>query len=663
MASPRPGTAAGKTLAHKSPATATKTPASTHGHFQGLSASSQPSSTPLAAAAIHDELLNLNSPATALINSIAQNGLTPLGGGQDGLGISSHGQIDAARDGQVARTSAEERLYRVQQAIDNLKRKIVGRGITREGIERVARLHRFEALWDEDNLVIAGNMVEIEISFDSISKDRVRDLSLKLNYDDEQHVQRDGTTILKAQAGVVMQDGQQQMTDLVEFAHNIRYLAQLDPIEVKPNSFQLVGNLYESFQKIWKEEKKRMQWRTGLHHIRHGSLGVPNMDQSPDLGLTLGYWCKESFVQEDGDSATADTPPALAQKDGLWRAKVICEGGLPFLNGSKDWVSSEVLTEGQPGQNVLDASDSSYKPDWHDFTAGVDIKADGKDEAGVDTDKGQVSLPEPLHAHFACDLQPEIFLPLNAISRFNNEVSMIDADPQRTSTYHRALQQARDASLGKPEQAEVEKRWTRRLPVVDSNGRLTYTEHSYRLYPSTQDAELWCYPVTRIRFSHPRQLAEILPMLRQYAVVWSILRTLVDSPPKTEKPTTHPKINGEKRIFKRSNKTSQGTTANAVPDSSALDADILFDPLSDSPKARLEIFAPVSSHIADKAKDAMLHLTILVSPGGHIQVTTVEGVDNGDLSGLKTKLSKMLSSTEDVGIVLQWLVEKGRKKV
>lgn len=665
MASPRPGTAAGKTLAYKSPATATKTPASTHGHFPGLSASSQPSSTPLAAAAIHDELLNLNSPATALINSIAQNGLTPLGGGQDGLGISAQGQLGAVRDGQLARTPAEERLHRVQQAIDSLKSKVVGRGITRDGIERIGRLHGFEALWDEDNLVIAGNMVEIEITFESAPRDMVRDLSFKLNYDEDQHVQREGTAILKAQAGVTTQAGQQQANSLLDFANNIQYLAQLDPIDVKPNSFQLVENLYQTFQDIWKEEKERMQWRNGLHHLRKGSLGLPNRDRTPELGLTVGYWCKEHPSHEDATTADADLPPSLGQQPDLWKAKISCEAGLPFLNGSKDWVSPKILTDGQPGQNVLDASDSSYKPEWRDFSAGMGIKADAKDESAMDTDKAQTSLPQTLHVHFTCQLQPEVLLPLNAIGRFNAEVNMIDVDPQKALTYPRALQKARSSKFGRSDESEAEPRWSRRLPVVNDQGHLTYREQSYRLYSSSQDTELWCYPVSTLKFNHPRQLAETLPVLRQYVVVWSMLKVLVMTPSTTVASAQPLRVKGEKRIFKRSNKPSKDATDSTGTDSSTLNVDILLDVLTDAPKARIELFAPLSKGGSGgngaKPASSMLHLTILVAPGGLVQVTTVDGLGDADLTGLKTKLGKMLSASEDPGIVLQWLVDRATR--
>ena len=215
-ASPRPGTttAAQRSLAFKSPAG--KTPASAHSHAHNVSGSSNPSSTPVGQNAIRDELLNLDSPAAALINSIAS--------GQDGLGISTTPQAGLPREGQHASNPESERILRLQQVVNSLKTNMVGRGITREAVERVARVHGFEALWDEDNLTIAGNMVELEINFDSLLRDQVTDLILKLNTaDGESHVQQGATTVLKGDFGISAPSASGlPVENLSDFSHNVQ---------------------------------------------------------------------------------------------------------------------------------------------------------------------------------------------------------------------------------------------------------------------------------------------------------------------------------------------------------------------------------------------------------------------------------------------------------
>src|SRR5690242_10731771 len=73
ITSPRVAAPAGnnRPLSSKSPSM--RTPASGHGHHghsHNLSTSSYPSSTPMAAPAIVDDMLALNSPAAALIASL-----------------------------------------------------------------------------------------------------------------------------------------------------------------------------------------------------------------------------------------------------------------------------------------------------------------------------------------------------------------------------------------------------------------------------------------------------------------------------------------------------------------------------------------------------------------------------------------------------------------
>lgn len=636
LASPRPGTGslATKTLAHKSPATAMKTPASSHGHLHGLSVSSHPSSTPLATAAIHDELLNLNSPAAALINSIAQQTMTPLPSGHDGLNIGTQSSI-AGKD--VTRSPEAERRHRLQQAADILKSKIMGRGVTRDGIERAARLHGLEALWDDNNLVIAGNVVEIEITFDPLNKSNVQDLSLKFNYDDEQHVQAEGTAILKAQSGVGTSESSGG-GGLGGFASNIQYLAQLDRIDVKPNCFQLTSNLSQTFQDIWKEEKQRLKWRNDLHHLRHGAMGRPSLDQSPDLGLKLTYWARQS---DD-----AETPK------NTWKATMGCEAGPPTINRSKHWLKPRILTEDQPGQNVLDANDHTLRPDWQQAASGLAIKTDpAKDEGGMDVDTDQSDLPQPLEVHFICDLEPEILLPLTALSKVNGEINMVDLDAQRAITYHRVLQRDRNLALGRPAESEVEARWTRRLPCIGSSGALSYAHQSYKLYSTSQDTELWYYPVSRVRFNHPRQLAELLPLLRMHTVVWTLLHKLASNLPQSELLTD--RKDGDKgRVVKRSNTKSRAQTSS---NDESMNVDLVLDVVSNASKVKLEVVAPFHSGPLGKVRQTMLNLSLEVTLNGQIQVTAVSGVPESKMPGLLVKLGKMLTSTEDLGMVLHWL--------
>ena len=130
--SPRP---MGRPFTHKSPSI--KTPASLHGHSHNLSTPSHPSSTPLAATALGEDVLAYNSPAAALIASIASQGLTP--NGQDGLGISMK-EVSTKEDPRGRQRNMEEESLRNLQEVQRvLKTRLAGRAICREGVQKIAQ--------------------------------------------------------------------------------------------------------------------------------------------------------------------------------------------------------------------------------------------------------------------------------------------------------------------------------------------------------------------------------------------------------------------------------------------------------------------------------------------------------------------------------------------
>ena len=651
LASPRPGTGTsafgGKSLAqNRSPAAAMKTPASNHLH--GLSISSQPSSTPLGAAAIHDELLNLNSPAAALINSIAQNNLTPVPIGQDGLGVPPQSRL-STRDG--SRDPESERIHRLQQAINQLKSAIVGRGVTRDGIKRVAQLHGFEALVDEEEgiAVVAGQIVEIEIIFDTVVKDKVRDVSFKLNFDDEEHVQISGAEVLAAQIGA--ENGQQDTSrvNLSEFAKNIEYLAQLDRLTIKPNAFQLVNNLSACLHDVWKEEKKKMHWRDELHHLRKGAMGKPSMDRSPSMGLSVAYWQKDSHQQ-------LDNKQELSNQGQQWRADLSCESGPPNVMASKDWLKADILTEGRPGQNVLDAKDHIYHPDWRDTSAGLAIKTDQtKEDTAMDVDQKTADLPQPLNVHFTCDITPEVLVPVCVLTKLTSEVRMLEVDPRKAITYQQVLQRKRNAVLTpRPADSVIEDRWRRKLPCIGTDDQVTWQTQSYKIYSSSPDTELWCYPITSLKFNHPRQLADLLPILRMHIVVWSLLETVVTNTPHSADP---PKIIEKGKVFRRSNRPIADSNNSEL----VRNIDISLDFTSNTSRTTMEIMTSVRTVKAGKVKSTFLHVVVQIGLNGVVDATSIDGVPEkeNDLTVLMTRVAEMLTATEDVGIVMQWLITRG----
>jgi Mediator of RNA polymerase II transcription subunit 1 len=642
-----------KTLAYKSPAV--KTPASLPGHAQNPSMSSHPSSTPMATAAIRDELLNLDSPAAALINSIAS--------AQDGLGISTPLHGLPPTPAEPARSPEAERLHRLQQVVDTLATKMVGRGVSRDGVERIARVHGFEALWDEDILTIAGNIVELEIHFSPLSKDKVSDLVLKLNTaDGESHTQNKATAVLKGQ--VDFDEDNMAAEDLRNFSTNIKYLAQMDRISTTPNAFEVTGSLHKAFRSIWEEEKKRMKWRSDIHHLCTGSLGRPNMDENPRLGLVLDYW--KGRHEDEGNQVRESSTTSLL------KASISCETGSSSIPTSLEWLSSKILQEYQ-AENGPTTGESLQQPAWNESSTNVVVEALA-DAMAVDN-----GTPKSLNLHFICELDPPILLPLNTALRLNAEYRSLDIDQSQAVTCSQALQNARNLVLPSTAPNTIELRWTRSLPSRNDST----IEHSYALYSSAVGSELWLYPVSRLKFSHPRDLAGMIPILRQYAVLWSLLSNLVIGPKPSAPPQSPTSPPSKRRIMKKSNKKPESLleTIPGPSNSNVLNIDISLDIVSDPTTSKLEVFAPLRQTLPpsrttttaspgkkvshSSCRSSFIHFSILVKLNGLIEVSELSGVTSEkEAANLMGKVARMISVTEDIGLVLEWLVERenGDKK-
>jgi hypothetical protein len=652
MASPRPGTssAAHKSLAYKSPAV--KTPASAHGHAHNLSVSSQPSSTPLGPAAAHDGLMNLDSPAMALMNSIPPTGLTPLASAQNGLGITTQPQVIPTREPEPVRSPEADKLFRLQQVVDMLKTRMVGRGITRESVERIVRVHGFEALWDDDILTVAGTIVELEITFHSLSRDTVTDLCLKLNFaDGESHLQDAATAVLKPQVGIADPGTPSYPPENLDlFSTNVRYLAQMDRISTNPNAFEAVGGLYKTMHTIWEEEKKRTTWRDELQHLRKSTLGRPNMDRKPRLGVGIDYWRSRAGAKFTGpESDTVD-------EEDMWRYHVSCEDGPASIVSTLQWLSPQIL-EDKKADTVFDADDGPQKPLWSDQ------KAPPKAEADADLDTAMTSeSSELLNATFITEFIPEVLIPLNVALRLDGSGRSVAIDQNLAITCTRALQNARNAGVHGDNHRPLVSRWSRLLPLTDANPKT----HSYALYSAAHGAELWFYPLSRITFGHPKHLVDIVPIARQYAVLWNLLRSLVTEPAPAAEPSITESVPDKRRITKRSNvktkqqvELSQKVVASAEKGRTA-NIDISLDVVSDIDTCTLKLFAPLPSTAASKPRGRFVSYTILVKLNGILSVPEVSGLP-GDAESLKNKVCRMLTMTEDIGLVTEWLIEQASK--
>jgi len=677
MASPRPGTATttNRPFAHKSPAV--KTPASAHGHTHHVSVSSQPSSTPLTTTAIHDDLLNLTSPAAALMATLGPTGLTPLGTNADGLGISTSGHDQSGRGGLPAVNPEVERFQRAHWVANLLKTRVAGRGVTREGVERIAQLQGFNTLWDDDNLTIAGNAVDLELNFEALSRDVVKDVSLKLSTseNEEPQFQEGGTKVLKENlAWSQSADPSSPWTSLSAFESNLHYLRQIDQIEDGAPCFSAVINLYLAFQQIWNAEKQKLNWHATQSHLKRGAIGRPLVDRGSKLGLSLDYWAR----RYDPEFESSDDNTSIDTQD-LYTLQISCESDATPTLLPGNWVSDRVLSEQTQAASILEADSDTLMPEWQDPTS---EGGESKDPSGTTADDVAMGKPgqllsSMLSMHFVCSLFPQVYLPLNAAAGLNLGFAMLDLNQESTVTYQKALQDYFNRHRSNDTEGQTEERWPRDLPITSAKDTNEFRRHSYALHSAQNGVPLWCFPVRTLKFNHPRQLAAALPVLRQFALLWSILQSLVEFPSyptTTSRKDMTPAVGDAKvmqphqRPLKRSNNQNGGHKfqhlAQQNGDEEALPVDISLDIMSDPSRSRLDIFIPLRGAVSKKRQKPFIFLSLEVCSGGLIEIRSLQGVQasGSDDTDLKPKAARVLTVTEDIGLVAEWLIEKASSK-
>jgi Mediator of RNA polymerase II transcription subunit 1 len=411
-----------------------KTPASGQAYTHNLSGSSHPPSTPLAAPAFGEDPLNFNSPTAIMMSSLGSHGFTPLPSGGDGLGIST--DLNAVTNGAASalgsRNPEEEKSARIQEVIKLLRTSTAGRGIYREGVERLAQLAGFTHMWQGDTLAIAGTCVDLEITFDAIEKDKTTDVVLKINFtaESEEH-KKDASEVLKVNLAPSTESGNQlPWHNLESFAINLEYLGRMDRLSQGINCFEAIDGLYLSFRRIWEQEKQSMGQARELDRLSQGRLGRPLLNRNEKIGLCLEYWAERRRALVTTLSRTTDDTMQIFQAEssnerndrivGTWAASINCEAGYPSLRVSKDWIEESSFDAVQSGDGAVD---ETLKPEisWAEPPPSLvpPVESTNKSNA-IDLEDPDIKMANPPQVRFVVNLEPPVLLPYSHISTISN---------------------------------------------------------------------------------------------------------------------------------------------------------------------------------------------------------------------------------------------------
>lgn len=557
--SPHPGSAAlSRSFAHKSPSTRTPT-GSGAGHNTHVSVSSSHQyATPLAVSSGVDDPVNFSSPS-ALLALGAYTGISPGVAVHDGLVGTSMNDSDIQNLGmqglKLARDSDEEQKHRIEEVVQCLRARVAGRGVSREGVERLSRLEGFESIWQDNDINIAGNFVDLEIEFHA-GHEVVKDVSLRYATPEYTEGERreEATAVLKRNLAQSPQDADAgKWRSLQGFYENIQWLAKFDKLSQEVNCFEALEGLEENLRRIWVEEGKINKYGGAYEHLCSGFIGRPSMHKGSRIGLGLEYWIDQPKLIDSKKKELSGAMPLGSSKEQeesdledegqVWAAMIECEEGYPSLRISKEWVATDVLST----EEKADASDStepSRSVNWLEPPQTMRIShGNHSDPMAVDSSMLESSPP---NRRFVLKLDPALDLPIFAASEIERHLGLQQPQEFKFVTYDTLLVSEPIDDTPLPGQR------TRRVSVdtYDAHGAFHKNHHTYSFQPFEAVSGR---TIREIPFSHPRQIAEIIPVciplfdykkqlinfeqtFRQYAMLSSIIRRVFRKP-KEEKDT------------------------------------------------------------------------------------------------------------------------------
>ncbi|KAI9693390.1 MAG: hypothetical protein M1820_009319 [Bogoriella megaspora] len=509
-------------------------------------------------------VLDLASPA-ALGRSMSSQGLNlnldgsvAMVGGGVGMGLSISG-LGLSSLGLGARADDEERRRRLESVVGILAGKM-GR-VGEVGVERMCRRNGWATLWEERKLggrrlTGAGDNVLVDVDFNA--REGVEGVWVTV------HEAGEGVKATMGNAGKVLErDLKQEMgksslgTGLERFARNLERLSKLDKlskIQEGLNCYDAIAGVHTSLQRLYEHQFKAATevWKDKRDAVGRAERevmckksGRPRMHTRRTVGLALDYWqtitAKKSTPKvQNGEAMDIDKPSDSGKgedggDEGVFSLIIDAEPSpaalYPSLRTSNQWLSETI--EKQPEQNptdidqLLSAAPNQPIIDWQEppqtVLANIATGAAGGSNHAMALDAAGVGkLPD---VRFSAKLDPPIVLPLQVAIQVLNQVGMnIPPESIRATTFESLV-------LQKPEHPSTETHGTTQTQgssMITSEKRISIPSsthdqlHQYTLFtPKTEYGRT----LDELPFSHPRQIIQLLPILRQYAFLCSLLRS------------------------------------------------------------------------------------------------------------------------------------------
>ncbi|KAK3327151.1 mediator of RNA polymerase II transcription subunit 1-domain-containing protein [Cercophora scortea] len=479
--------------------------------------------------------VNFDSPSAA-----AAFGALHISGGLD-MGLQGLNGL-----GTLTRSAEDERAKKLEEVIAILSGN---QGLVSEaGLERLAKRLGLDCMFETSmgldptrTLIVAGVALELLVVF---SNDIVQSVSLAFPESADivvKHAAEAGSILLR---DLQLEPGQSPLTKKLDsFAANFERLAILDKLSVSPglNLYEAVAGIYESLNRLhqWELQKAREDLAlTGKSDEYLHSLvmctrsGHPAMNARDRVGLSLDYW-KERRLQM---SKTPQMAAYIAKTEKTWSILIGCsplgDVALGPVRVSDKWIAVDIEKTPLPGD-----IHSGPILDWleppNTLLPGPP-QDQQKSGPGVDAMHGVLRqrLPEvAFHAIF----DPPIHISLGLWDRIRQVGCSLSSTDLQLKSYDNLVfpvQPGSNYDLSEPRTITC-KRMVEFTPPGEIQWSLKAHNNTLYIYKPIYGKTL-----TDLSFSHPQQLVNLLPYLRQYAFLSTLLENSFKERPG---PSTVPK--------------------------------------------------------------------------------------------------------------------------
>lgn len=620
-------------------------------------------------------------------------------------GTSIIGGTSSVRDNEAERNRRIERIVGVLGQQWGL--------VSQEGVERAARRCGLECLWEEGSvggvktLSIAGNGVLVDVEFVG---EEVTDVVLSfpgcVEAVGEHWGGRKGAVVLKK--NLRGEEGKAAYVGLETFIKNLERLARLDRLSADGvNCFEALEGIRSSLKKLYtydmKEVRKLRQERlevvdreADLREVISQRYGRLVMHGRGNVGLTLQYWMERRLVLESkaardeaigvdsNDQYTLDDE----ERPKIYSAIFECEASpaqlYPPIRISDAWVADHINNEFSAGnveQHDWETVENPFlqgRPiDWLEPPSTLASAADMSGDAMVlDSGPLQALRSKEPDVRFVVKLEPPIIMPLQTVVRIYSRVGVpVPQDVVQPVTYSTLLfaqnSEARNATVMNGE-VKYQRPHTGVIRSVNSyrgmGGRdLRESKHKYTLFSQQRDT---ARALEQIPFSHPKQIVEIMPILREWALVGDIIRRTfgkneIDDKNEVDR---HQKV--QDHGFDSEQDVSADDELDALMAMSEDEED--NEDADDAPPLSVDISLSISPvpaiSLLFESHVGLTSVTFNVGPNGVISARdlVLAGRERGGEEDLEEKnkltrqeghLERVLTIAEDLGAVVEWMRE------